>query len=121
LIDKIIVYFNALTNIQTLNENIVPAKALVLFIPAIQKNLLFINFLSLLRLWQEVEKDPWHFSNLFQGIVLNNDNQAVLNPEGRAVRNSSTSKWEYEYDVKDHNEHQFHTCKRLVSSGFCDI
>jgi RHS repeat-associated protein len=26
----------------------------------------------------------------------------VLNPDGRAVWNSSTSKWEYEYDVKDH-------------------
>lgn len=29
-------------------------------------------------------------------------NPVVLNPEGRAVWNSSTSKWEYEYDVKDY-------------------
>jgi RHS repeat-associated protein len=39
----------------------------------------------------------------YQGSVLIiNDNPVVLNPDGRAVWNSSTSKWEYEYDVKDH-------------------
>jgi hypothetical protein len=41
--------------------------------------------------------------NYYQGSVLKiNGNPVVLNPDGRAIWNSSTSKWEYEYDVKDH-------------------
>jgi hypothetical protein len=38
----------------------------------------------------------------YQGSLLKiNDNPVVLNPERRAIWNSSTSKWEYEYDVKE--------------------